>query len=142
MRLCWLQETDALQEFWKQTRLALFSRPWLLLLPLFFPLKIQAGSIQILLLSIFIVISRELPGIPPIGKYVILSKMKEPIVCRERNAALIKMHRNLVFKNPLCSNSAHLFPESLVISFCMIYGEVPPHISLSCLLLAFDVVHG
>lgn len=30
VRLCWLQETDALQEFWKQTRLTLFSRPWLL----------------------------------------------------------------------------------------------------------------
>lgn len=30
-----LQETDALQEFWKQTRLTLFSRPWLLFSPLF-----------------------------------------------------------------------------------------------------------
>lgn len=28
--LCWLQETDALQEFWKQIRLTLFSGPWLL----------------------------------------------------------------------------------------------------------------
>lgn len=35
VRLCWLQETDALQEFWKQTRLTLFSRPWLLFSPLF-----------------------------------------------------------------------------------------------------------
>lgn len=33
--LCWLQETDALQEFWKQTRLTLFSWPWLLFSPLF-----------------------------------------------------------------------------------------------------------
>lgn len=39
--------------------------------PLFFTLKIQAGPIQILALSIFILISRELPGIPPIGKFAI-----------------------------------------------------------------------
>lgn len=31
--LCWLQETDALQEFWKQIRLTLFSGPWLLFSP-------------------------------------------------------------------------------------------------------------
>lgn len=35
VRLCWLQKTDALQEFWKQTRLTLFSRPWLLFSLLF-----------------------------------------------------------------------------------------------------------
>lgn len=39
VRLCWLQETDALQEFWKQTRLTLFSRPWLLFSPLFWRYK-------------------------------------------------------------------------------------------------------
>lgn len=32
--LCWLQETDALQEFWKQIRLTLFSGPWLLFPPM------------------------------------------------------------------------------------------------------------
>lgn len=31
--LCWLQETDALQEFWKQIRLTLFSGPWMLFSP-------------------------------------------------------------------------------------------------------------
>ncbi len=30
--------------------------------------KIQAGPSQIILLSIFIIISRELPSIPPLGK--------------------------------------------------------------------------
>lgn len=33
MLLCWLQETDALQEFWKQIRLTLFFGPWLLFSP-------------------------------------------------------------------------------------------------------------
>lgn len=32
--LCWLPETDALQEFWKQIRLTLFSGPWLLFSPM------------------------------------------------------------------------------------------------------------
>lgn len=48
LRLCWLQETDTLQEFWKQTRSTLFSRLWLLFSPLFFTLKIQASSTLLL----------------------------------------------------------------------------------------------
>lgn len=32
--LCWLPETDALQEFWKQIRFTLFSGPWLLFSPM------------------------------------------------------------------------------------------------------------
>lgn len=43
VRLCWLLETDMLQEFWKQTSLTLFSRLWLLFSPLFFSLKTQAS---------------------------------------------------------------------------------------------------
>lgn len=54
--------------------------------------KIQAKPVQILPLSIFIIISRELPGIPPLGKYVILSKAKVPIVHREK-WSLINMHQ-------------------------------------------------
>lgn len=32
--LCWLPETDTLQEFWKQIRLTLLSGPWLLFSPM------------------------------------------------------------------------------------------------------------
>lgn len=80
VRLCWLQETDALQEFWKQTRLTLFSRLWLLFSPLFWRCKQAPFKSS----CIFIIISRELPGIPPIGKHVILSKAKVPIVWGEK----------------------------------------------------------
>lgn len=80
VRLCWLQETDALQEFWKQTRLTLFSRLWLLFSPLFWRCKQAPFKSS----CIFIIISRELPGIPPIGKHVILSKAKVRIVWGEK----------------------------------------------------------
>lgn len=76
-RLCWLQETGALQEFWKPTSLSLFSRLWQLFSPLFFTLKIQAGPIQIRRLAVLILMSRELPASLPTEKYVISLKAQQ-----------------------------------------------------------------
>ena len=133
--LCWLQETGALQEFWKQTRLTLFSRPWPLFPPLFFTPNIQAGPIQILLLSIFIVISRESPGFLPTEKVCHSTRSTAPIVF----ASLIKTHQIFHFFPP----PTLLREPCPVISIGTIYNnEVLSHISLSRLLLAFDAAHG
>lgn len=72
---CWLQETDALQESWKEPRLTLFSRPWLLFSPLFRRYRnVPFRSCCLTFLS------QKLRSIPSAGKYAILSKAKFLVV--------------------------------------------------------------